>query len=164
MKKHSMSVILSVLLLSGTVSAQETEKFPLDISVTTDLVWYPASAYCSGSTHYAPVTGIYDQIQARTTLSASYRIPVSLPFFPETGMPFRDTNVTFTGGLELTPVSLMPELSVSFTPAAFLVFSAGGMAGTGWELSGIQGLPDILLTGKNMTALRRSDRGICADM
>jgi hypothetical protein len=139
MKRHAIVLILSVLLLSG-VSAQEAEKSPLDLSLSTDFAWYTSSAYCPGSTHFAPVTGFYDQIQARTVLNASYRVPVSIPFLPEDTMLFKDTNVTCSGSLELTPVSLMPKVSVSFTPVAFLVFSAGVTAGTGWNLSGIQGI------------------------
>ncbi|MFA6855737.1 MAG: hypothetical protein WCR31_00880 [Treponema sp.] len=140
MKRYTISVVLSAFLLAAAVSAQNAEKPPLDMSVTTDFAWYTASAYCSGNTHYAPVTGAYDQIQARTTLSASYRIPVSIPLLPEDNLLFKENNVTFTGEFELTPVSLMPKAAVSFSPAAFLVFSAGGMAGTGWDLSGIQGI------------------------
>ncbi|MCK9169109.1 MAG: hypothetical protein M0P01_01695 [Treponema sp.] len=140
MKRYGISVVLSALLFTTAASAQNAEKSPLDVSVTTDFAWYTASAYCSGDTHYAPVTGIYDGIQARTTLSALYRIPVSIPLLPEDSMLFKDNNITFTGQFEVTPVSLMPKAAVSFFPAAFLVFSAGGMAGTGWDLAGIQGI------------------------
>jgi hypothetical protein len=140
MKQYAVLSLFIALLLSGSIFAQDTKKSPLELSATTDFAWYPASEYHSGSTHYAPVTGLYDGIQVRTTLNASYRIPVSVSFLPQTNMLFAENNITFTGGLELSPVSLMPELSVSFTPVAFLVFSAGTMAGTGWDVLGIQGI------------------------
>lgn len=140
--KRRVILIFAAALFAGTAFSQETEKSPLDLSMTTDFAWYTASAYRSGNTHFAPVTGLYDGIQARTTLSASYRIPVAFPGLPEDGMLFRDNNVTLTGEFELTPVSLMPKVSVSFTPVAFLVFSAGGMAGTGWDFLGIQGMSE----------------------
>jgi hypothetical protein len=142
MKRHVFLPLLPALLLSGIVFAQDAKKSPLELSLTTDFAWYTASSFRSGADHFAPVTGFYDAIQVRTTLNGSYRIPVSIPFLPETNMLFADNNVTFTGGLELTPVSFMPSLSVSFTPAAFIVFSAGGMAGTGWDLLGIQGMSE----------------------
>lgn len=140
--KRRVILIFFAALFAETAFSQETGKSPLDLSMTTDFAWYTASAYRSGNTHFAPVTGLYDGIQARTTVSASYRIPVALPGLPEDSMLFRDNNVMFTGELELTPVSLMPKVSVSFTPVAFLTFSAGGMAGTGWELLGIQGMSE----------------------
>ena len=44
------------------------------------------------------------------------------------------------GGLELTPVSVKPGVSVKFTPLPFIVFEGGAQAGTGWNLAGLQGM------------------------
>jgi len=142
MTKKTVLLFLASVLLAGTALAEDAGTSPLTYSITTDFAWYPESAYTAGADHFAPVTGAYSALQARTTLSAAYRVPAVLPFVPAQHPLFRDSNVTFTGELEVTPVTVMPKFSVSFSPAAFLVFSAGGTAGTGWDVIGIQGMAE----------------------
>ena len=50
--------------------------------------------------------------------------------------------------MELTPVSVAVEPYVEFTPVAFLVFSAGMKAGTGWNFIGINGFANYNNTTK----------------
>jgi hypothetical protein len=157
MKKHVILAALAVVFLSGISPAEETKKAAFAFSAVTDFAWYQKSDYISGSTHYAPFTGWYDGIQAQTTLNASYKIPVTVPLLPKSNPLFEGNNVTLAGALQISPVSIMPELSVSFTPAAFLSFSAGTRAGTGWEFPGSQGMAEYNAAEKkydNLTPLK----------
>lgn len=134
MNKKTILIAVSVLA-AGILFAQENS--PWSFSAVTDFAWYPKSAYVAAdASHFAPITGAYSGLQARTTLNASYEIPVlqsDSPFFS-------GNNITLTGSFEITPISLMPKLSVSFTPIAFLNFSAGADAGSGWDLISMQGI------------------------
>lgn len=110
---------------------------PLSFSITTDFAYYPKSApVVSSSTHYAPFTGVYSGIEGRVTGHAKYTLPTPIGTNPFTS----GDNVCFDAYLEVTPVSVKPGLNISFTPVAFLVFSAGAEAGTGWNLLGIEGM------------------------
>ena len=136
MNKRHLFVLIGILFCTtGLLAAEDTKESPWSFSITTDFAWYPKSDYvASDSTHFAPITGPYSGLQARTTLNASYKIPVLTSDSPL----FSGNNITFTGSFEISPISLMPQLSVSFTPIAFLNFSAGSMAGSGWNMLGMQ--------------------------
>lgn len=110
---------------------------PLSFSITTDFAYYPKSApVVSSSTHYAPFTGPYSGLEGRTTGHACYTIPTPIGNNPLTA----GDNITLDGYLELTPVSIKPGFSISYTPIAFLVFNTGAEIGSGWNLLGIEGL------------------------
>lgn len=111
---------------------------PLVCTQASDFAWYQKSGFVSGGLHYAPFTGLYDGLQLRTTFNAAYKIPVLTGKNPLV----QGNNITFTGSFELSPISVMPKFSVSFTPMAFISLSAGCMAGTGWELFGSQGMSE----------------------
>ncbi|MCR5061891.1 MAG: hypothetical protein K6A89_01265 [Treponema sp.] len=143
MKKNKF-VIFAILLFCSTVAfAQEAaeeksteENSPFSLSLTTDFAYYPASKSITGGDHFAPITGPYSGVEGATTLKASYVLNTPLgKHWLVSG-----ANVDFTGALELTPISLRPKLSISFTPVPFLIFSAGGSIGWGWNFLGIEGL------------------------
>lgn len=138
--KKTLLVGLAVFALFGIVYAESAEeKSPWDFSVTTDFAYYPKSAYKSGTSgkaHFAPMTGIYSGLEFRVTGTAGYTIPVP---FGENAL-VKDNKLRFYADFELSPVSIAPALGVSFTPIAFLNFSAGTSIGAAWDLIGIQGL------------------------
>lgn len=142
MKKQFILVIL-IVAMGSLLFAEERQ--PLSFSIKTDFAWYPKSAYIADTgSHFAPITGLYSGLQARTTINASYRIPVLTSANPL----FAGNNITFTGNFEITPITLMPKLSVTFTPIAFLTFSAGTMAGSGWDLIGMQAIAQYNVVDK----------------
>lgn len=135
MNKKLLLSFIVVLAAAGILFAQEEKKSTVQFSTITDFAWYPKSAYISNSeTHFAPITGLYSGLLGRVTLNASYKIPVLTSDNPL----FSGNNITFTGNLEVTPISLMPQASISFTPIAFLNFSAGTNVGSGWNMLGMQ--------------------------
>ena len=139
--KRHLLFISAIFLLIASLSAQDekksTEKLPLAFSLTTDFAYYPLSApVVSEKTHFAPLTGIYSCLEGRTTGHAVYTIPTPFGDNPLT----KGNNLSLDGYLELSPVSIKPGFSISFTPIAFLVFNAGLEAGTGWNLLGIEGM------------------------
>lgn len=114
------------------LSAQDN---PLSFSLTTDGAYHPKSAYEPGGTHFSAVEGIYRSVKARTRLDASYELPLLVRDNPLQ----RGNHLTVTGSFELSPVSVLPQVSVLFSPAAMLEFKLGGMAGSGWNLGTFSG-------------------------
>ena len=138
--KKKVFVCCAVLALLGMAFAEDAEpKSPWDFSVTTDFAYYPKSNYkasSAGKSHFAQLTGIYSGLEFRATGTAGYTIPV----------PFGDNplvsgnKLRLYGQFELSPVSIAPAVGVSFSPIAFLTFSAGSSIGAAWDFIGIQGL------------------------
>ncbi|MBQ0051021.1 MAG: hypothetical protein KBT11_03035 [Treponema sp.] len=102
----------------------------------TDVGYNFGSDFVSGGTHFAPVKKIYDGIELSETLKGIYTIPVP---FGESQL-VKDNKIELTGAISLTPVSIMPRASISFTPVAFLNFSAGADIGTAWKVLGIKSI------------------------
>ena len=133
--------LLIAACLCTPLFAQEdsvtSETSPWSFSISTDFAYYPKSApVITDKTHFAPITGAYSGLEGRTTAHAYYKIPTPLSANPL----MAGDNVTIEGYFELTPVSIKPGINISFTPIAFLVFSAGGEFGTGWNLLGMEGM------------------------
>ena len=131
------SFLFSLIILSSfslSLFAQETN--PLTFSISTDFAYYPKSNYIAGDTHFAPLTGAYSGLEGRVKGSMDYKINTPLG----EGWLLADANIVLETSLELTPVSIKPEVSLSFTPLPFLVFSTGAAIGTGWNLAGLQGM------------------------
>lgn len=105
-------------------------------SAVTDFAYYPKSDFKKGGTHFAPVTSLAGNTEMRTTLHAAYTVPFSFSNNPL----FEGCNFSVDTALELTPISIMPKLKFSITPAAFFNFQAGANIGTAWELTGIKSL------------------------
>lgn len=130
MKKLLVAFCSFVLCLSAFCEGK------LSSSLTTDFAYYPKSDYITGKTHFAPLTGVYSGVELRTTYDLSYKIPTPLG---ESWL-VKDANVVLSSDFEVSPVSFCPKISVSFTPFPFLVFSAGGAFGWGWNVIGLEGL------------------------
>ena len=131
--KKKVFVCCAVLALLGMAFAEDAEpKSPWDFSVTTDFAYYPKSDAIpsTGGVHFAPLTGVYSGVELRATGTAGYTIPV--PFGDN---PLVNGNkLRLYGQFELSPVSIVPAVGVSFSPIAFLSFSAGSSIGAGWTI------------------------------
>ena len=122
------SVFFACALLSvRALVAQDNE---LSFSLTSDFAYQPKSAYEAGGSHFSAVEGIYRSVKARTRFDVAY----AMPFLVRDNPLQRGNHLTFIGSFELSPVSVLPQVSVQFSPAAMLEFKAGGMAGSGWNL------------------------------
>ena len=136
MKKIIFLLVIS--LVTFGVFAEAETKFYL----VTDFAYYPKSSpVVMGSpeddvSRFAFIDGFYSGVEARVTAKMDYKIPTP---FGTNGL-VKGNNVTITPALELSPVTIMPQLAVAFTPIAFLKFTASGKIGTGWELIGIKGM------------------------
>ena len=133
--------------------AQDTsneEKSPWTFSITTDFAYYPKSDFVQGGNHFAPLTGAYSGLEGRVTGTAVYSIPTPLG---ESWL-VNSATLDIKGKFEVSPVSLKPALELSWTPLPFLVFSAGGQLGTGWNLGGLQGMAVLANDGKSYTNLK----------
>lgn len=127
MKKHFARFAI-VFLFAAAISAQGSWQFDSNL----DFIYYPESDFLSGSSHFAPISGIFKSVGLQETLGAKFIIPTP---FGESFL-FRDNNVSLGANLIVSPVTMMPAFSVSFTPIAFLNLSAGAAIGTGWSLFG----------------------------
>lgn len=150
MKKiHRLTaLLLSFLLLSASpIFAEDSsadEEEPFSLKLTTDLAYYPASECITGPDHFAPITGPYSGLEARTTLTAAYEIATPLGEH----WLLSGANIVVKGECELSPVSIRPKAAFEFSPLPFLIFSAGASAGLGWNIPGIGGFN--LLNKTNM--------------
>ena len=136
MKKIIFLLVIS--LVTFGVFAEAETKFYL----VTDFAYYPKSSpVVMGSpeddvSRFAFIDGFYSGVEARVTAKMDYKI--TTPF--GTNGLVKGNNVTITPALELSPVTIMPQLFVSFTPIAFLKFTTSAKIGTGWEFIGIKGM------------------------
>ena len=125
MKRSFFAAIFFFSLLA--LNAQEQ---PLAFTLTTDAAYHPQSAYEPGESHFSALDGWYRSAKIRTRFDASYTVPCMV----RDNALQENNHLTMTAGFELTPVSVLPQVSVTFSPAALLEFAVGGMAGTGWGL------------------------------
>lgn len=133
-KKLFLTLFASVLCSFAFADIPENLSFDLSI----DFAYYPQSDAIINNekTHFSPLTGAYSGLEGRVTGSANYKIDTPLG----TNWLVSDANIVLSGQLEITPVSVRPIISATFTPLPFLVFSAGTSAGTGWNLAGLKGM------------------------
>lgn len=133
-----MKKILLVTILSSFISfalfAQEKNN-QLYFDLTVDFAYHTLADYVSGGDHYAPITGIYEGLEARVTGNLNYVIPTPLGEH----WLLKDANVKLQANFELSPVTIKPGIYAEFTPLPFLVFSAGAQIGTGWDAFGAIG-------------------------
>lgn len=62
---------------------------------------------------------------------------IILPLLKTDHFLLNSNEVKFTVSTDITPVSLVSCVDISFTPVAFLSFDAGVQIGTGWNIDGI---------------------------
>ena len=140
MKKNIFLLFILILVTVGVFAEAET-KFIL----ITDFAYYPKSSPVAMGlpqddvSRFAPLDGFYSAVEARVTGKMDYKIPT--PF--GTNPLVKGNNVTISPALEISPVTLMPQFFVAFTPIAFLKFTASAKIGTGWDFIGIKGMGDL---------------------
>lgn len=111
-------------------------------AVTADFAFYPESSPVAvGSDQddiirFAPITGVYEKLEARVVAKYTYKIPTPFSDNPLV----KGNNVQLSTFLEMTPISVAPEFKVTFVPIAFLNFSAGAKVGSAWNMMGLKGL------------------------
>ena len=142
----------AVVFVSSAVFSQEAEegknqKKNADIwkfYEQTAAAYYFKSDYVSGGDHFAPITGLFNSFEFKTTFNAECRIPAPL------GKHFllKDSNIRIKTAFELCPVTVRPLVSVSFTPLPFLVFRTNASIGKGWSAFGFKGLCKLDENGK----------------
>lgn len=141
--KRILSLVIA--LLCGAAFAQAADEgsgkdktsSPWTFSTNVDFAYYPKSETDPQSgTHFAPITGIYKGVEGRIVGHAVYTIPI--PF----GDNFlvRGNTLTIDNSLELSPISIKPEVCVTFTPIAFFNIGVGGEFGTAWNILGFDGI------------------------
>lgn len=144
-KSRTLAAALSMLALSaafalpddGGAVEEPAKKSPWNFSLSVDFGYYPKSDHVvSDSSHFAPATGAFKKVEGRVVGRATYTLPI--PF----GDNFlvRGNTITFENSLELSPISIKPELCVMFTPVAFFKIGIGAEAGTGWDMLGFHGM------------------------
>lgn len=123
------------LATSTALFAEVPENWSFYIGV--DAAYYPLSDKLTGNddAHFAPLTGAYSGLEGRVTPNAEYTIATPLG----ENWLVSGANVVLGTSLEITPVTIKPQLQVTFTPLPFLVFSAGVQGGTGWDAGPFKG-------------------------
>lgn len=137
--KKAIKVFLHIFFVFCGIQlfAQENKIDSLfSMRLTTDFAYYPKTEPESGGNHFAPLTGVYDHIECRTTFTADYMLLTPLGEH----WLLKDANILFSGACELTPVSVRPQLSIGFQPFPFLVVKAGSSIGFGWNFMDFEGL------------------------
>ena len=155
LKKVILTTVCALLFISYGYSQDADDEVevvdsPWTFSITTDLAYYPKSDFIAGKTHFAPLTGVYSGLEGRVTGSAKYTIPTPLGDH----WLLSSATLDLTGKLEVSPVSVKPAFELSWTPLPFIVFAAGGQAGTGWNLGGLQGMAVLADDGQSYTNLK----------
>ncbi len=135
MNKKALFALTAVFCSGTLLYAEETtekavqESAPWELSVTTSGAYYPEVDHDRGSTHITGISGPYNGVEAAAEFDAAY----TLPFLRGDDEFTADNYVTFTMGLEITPVTVAPVAKIAVSPIAFLEFAIGGTAGTGWN-------------------------------
>ena len=133
--KKAFFAFAAVLCVGNQIFAEEApgkatqEKSPWEISSTVSAAYYPEVEHHRGSSHVTGISGPYDGIEAVAEFDAAY----TLPFLRGDDEFTADNHVTFSAGLEVSPITLAPVASITVSPIAFLELAVGGTAGTGWN-------------------------------
>ena len=126
-----LSKLLGVALTAALLSAPAFAENELTFSIQTDAV-IGITSTSTGSGFKTP-SGISPA--GRVIPKAAYVIPTPLG----DNWLVSGATVELDGYVEITPITVKPGVSVTFTPVPFLVFAAGGDLGYGWNLMGMYG-------------------------
>lgn len=140
MKKTIVNKIFTALIAFSGLAAfalEEEKASPVKMQLITDFAYYPSSDHKKGSgTSFAPVTGIYDSLECRTTFNADYKINTPLG----ENWLLSDSYMLLSGAMELTPVSVRPKISLGFQPLPFFVIKGGTSIGFAWNYLNLGGI------------------------
>lgn len=142
-RRKLLFIFLFVFILSLSVFCQESrpsKRFWISFDTVTDFSINSDSESVDFSTlhneseilsqtHFSPATGYGGMgLRGRGNLSANIWTPLGGTFLLDS------SKVSLTMSMEVTPITMAPGLSVSFTPFPFLILEAGYQAGTGSKL------------------------------
>jgi len=130
MKKYIFLVVLLVVF-AGLSAQNASLKTSKGFSIGADFAYYPKSEKLPGPLHFSPITGPFSGLEFRVVPSFTYTI--FTPF--SSNSLVSGNNLKIKTALEVSPVSLSPSFSLSFTPIAFLVFTTGAKIGSGWTFT-----------------------------
>jgi hypothetical protein len=140
LKKHfskafltSAFIMSASLFFANSLFAEDTQKF--EHSLTVDGAYYIKSDFKKGDDHIANPTGPFDGILAKATWASTYTIPTPLGQSPL----LSSADIELKGSMEISPLSIRPIATITFSPLPFLLFDAGASIGTGWNLIGFEG-------------------------
>lgn len=136
MKKSVVAAAVFAMLAAAAYAEHGAQKSRLSVSAAADFAYYPKSDYCPGGTHFAPLSGLYDRVEFRIVPAVGWTVPTPLG----SHWLVRDAYVLLEGSVELTPVSVRPQISAGFQPLPFFVLKAGASLGVGWNIGEIEGL------------------------
>ena len=132
-----------VQVVAEDTAAPEAKASPLTFSIGVEMAYYPGKDALTTSAgyaanHFSPMhITEFGGAEGRITPRVNYTLKTPLG----SHWLLSSANLNFEGYMGITPVSICPGVKVAFTPLPFLVFSAGGEAGTGWDFPGLgQGL------------------------
>lgn len=139
--KKLIFTLCCLLLIFNVFANEATHNF----SVTTDVAIYPKNKpVVTGSNNsdisrFAPTTGLYNNLEARVVGKYTYKIPTPFGDNPLV----KGNNLQLFTTLELSPISVAPQIGVTFVPIAFLNFSASAKIGTAWNIFGFRGFAEL---------------------
>ncbi len=137
--KKSLLVLATCAMFAVPLFAQEEDSSnPVQYSVGVDFAFYPKwTKIGTGSQtnvlRFAQFGGIYNNLEGRVNLDAYYTISTPLG----SHWLLSGANVNVNERLEVTPVSIAPSTTISFTPVPFIVFQSGVKLGTGWDIGSL---------------------------
>lgn len=138
--KESLLIFATCTMFVIPMVAQEAEEslHPVEYSIGVDFGYYPKWNHVSTETdrnvlRFAQFGGIYNNLEGRINITASYTIPTPLG----SHWLLSSANVNVNENFEITPVSIAPSTTISFTPLPFLSFQSGFAVGTGWDFGSL---------------------------
>lgn len=129
--KKTLTILIIFIFCTGIFCQNNGIKTDYSFAIGADLAYYPKSDKLPGPLHFSPITGPFSGLEFRVVPSFTYTI--FTPF--SSNSLVSGNNLKIKTALELSPVSVCPSVSVSFTPVAFLVFSTGAKIGAGWTFA-----------------------------
>lgn len=138
LKKSLLILAVCAMFAIPLFAEDEDSSNPVQYSIGVDFAFYPKWTKVGTGTQtdvlrFAQFGGIYNNLEGRVNLDASYTIPTPLGEH----WLLSGANVNVTERLELTPVSIAPSTTISFTPVPFIVFQSGVKLGTGWDIASL---------------------------
>ncbi len=123
-----MILAISMIALCSYAFSEDEKK--CETSLSTYFGWHPSSKRYTEDIHFSDFDSAYDG------LDVAFMSNVDIPFN-------KDKTLVFNLSAQVTPVSICPSASITYTPFPFLVLNAGGDIGKGWNYLGMKGMAGI---------------------
>ena len=109
------------------------------IYILVVILFFPVLNLSADSKRMDLVTNSSLEIGSDFTFLSSIKESATFPFLVGKGLLYNNS-IKFTGGIELSPISVKLTTEAIFTPIAFLQLISGVSAGTGWDNNVATGL------------------------